>query len=162
MVERIGNIWDWQAEKRWIVIPTNIGWKKDGCNPMGVGVAAKAADMYPDLPLWYGLRCKRYGADTAVAPYYAGNLILFPTKALNEREPWASWRDNSDIVLLTRSTIQLQMLGKILFDRKKCFGEIALPLVGCGAGGLSREDIVPILRAHLDNRFVLLEHYEWF
>ncbi len=156
MIERTGDITTWMAEKRWAVVPTNIGWKKDGANPMGAGVALAAADVYPDLAAWYGARCQKYGADTAVCPYYYGNLILFPTKPLNRAQPWASWRDQSDLDLIARSVTQLQKLGEILHGRKVCFGEIALPLVGCGAGGLSRSDVVPILK-RLDDRFVLLE-----
>lgn len=159
MIQRHGSIWVWQAEKRWVVIPTNIGWKKDGSNPMGAGVAAQAASMYDDLKSWYGARCKKYGADTAVCPYYPGNLIMFPTKSLNVAQPWSSWQMKSDIELIRRGAIQLEALGQILTDKKVCFGEIGLPLVGCGAGGLDRSDVVAVLDKYLSDRFVLLETY---
>ncbi len=156
MIERRGNITTWMAEKRWAVIPTNIGWKRDGSNPMGAGVALAAADMYPDLAAWYGGRCQKYGTKTAVCPYHPGNLILFPTKPLNIRQPWMSWQSPSDIDLIVRGVTQLQKLGEILKETGRSFGEIALPLVGCGAGGLERAMVVPILKK-LDDRFVLLE-----
>jgi hypothetical protein len=145
------------AEKRWAVIPTNIGWKRDGSNPMGAGVALAASELYPDLATWYGDHCQKYGANTAVCPYYEGNLILFPTKPLNVRQPWMSWQSPSDIDLIARGVKQLQKLGEILREKKLVFGEIALPLVGCGAGGLERAEVVPILKDGLDDRFVLLE-----
>ncbi len=74
MIERPGDLWAWQAERRWIVIPTNIGWKKDGANPMGAGVALQASEMYPELANWYGARCKKFGENAAVCFYPDGNL----------------------------------------------------------------------------------------
>lgn len=157
MVERMGSITTWMSEKRWAVIPTNIGWKRDGSNPMGTGVALAAADMYPELPAWYGARCQKYQKDTAVCPYYMGHLILFPTKPFNFREPWMSWKSPSDLDLIVRGVAQLHKLVEVLTERKMVLGEVALPLVGCGAGGLDRAEVLPILR-RLDDRFVLLEY----
>lgn len=157
MIERAGSVTTWMAEKRWVVIPTNIGWKKDGSNPMGAGIAAVAAAMYEELAGWYGARCKKYGRDTAVCPFYDGHLILFPTKPLvSLRQPQISWQHPATLELVARSVTQLQKLGEILTERKVILGEIGLPLVGCGAGKLQRADVVPILK-RLDDRFVLLE-----
>lgn len=140
-----------------MVITTNIGWKKDGANPMGAGIAKQAAELFDELPAWYGARCKKYGADTAVCMYEPANFILFPTKPLNERTPWLSWQSKSDLALIRRSAIQLQKLSEIMVERKMLFGEIAIPLVGCENGGLERRDVVPILKQYLDDRFVLIE-----
>ncbi len=153
MLTRVGNIWDFHDEKRWIVITTNIGWKKDGTNPMGAGIALSASDKYPELPCWYGKRCKKYGADTAVAVYKPGRLILFPTKPLNLSQPWMSWKSDADIDLIRRSTIQLAKLAEVINIGTK----IGLPLVGCENGNLRAKQVLPILRQYLDDRFVLFE-----
>lgn len=156
VLERTGNIWDWHSEGRWTVITTNIGWRKDGACPMGAGVAKKAAELYPELPEWYGNRCKRYGAQTAVAPYDPGHLILFPTKPLNEVQPWLSWQNDADLALIERSAKQLVALVTILEKLKKLFGLVGLPMVGCGNGNLKPRDVLWTIRPLLDDRFILL------
>ncbi len=156
MLERTGCMWAWAADhpRSWLVITTNIGWKKDGVAVMGAGVAATAAELYPALPIWYGLRCQRYKADTAVCPYYLGNLIMFPTKPFNAAQPWLSWQSKASLGLIERSTIQLQKLGQILGQAAP---EIVLPLVGCANGKLERQPVLTILRRYLDDRFILIE-----
>lgn len=158
MLERVGSLWTFHSEGRPVVVTTNIGWKKNGSNPMGAGVAKIAAEKYPELPGWYGRRCEKYGADTAVCYYEIGNLFLFPTKPLNESQPWMSWQNDSDTGLIKRSSIQLAKLVEVLSDEKGMFmPQVALPMVGCGNGNLSPRDVLPILRTFLDDRFVLLE-----
>jgi hypothetical protein len=157
MEVRVGDLWVWHSEKRWTVITTNIGWKKDGSNPMGAGVARVAADKFPALPEWYGARCRKYKAETAVCYYEPANFILFPTKPLDLVKPWLSWQQDSDLDLIRRSSIQLAKLADVLEERKLLFSQIALPMVGCLNGNLQPEQVLPILRKYLDSRFVLLE-----
>lgn len=145
-----GNIWDHHRNSNWIVITTNIGWKRNGHNPMGAGIAKAAAELYPDLPAYYGGICKKYQNDTAVCEYPIGKFILFPTKALNREQPWASWRAKSSIDLIIASTKQLAYLKRI-----RNYKNIGLPLVGCQNGGLSASDIIPILYDILDDDFIL-------
>ena len=153
MRQEIGNIWDHHSEKRWIVITTNIGWKKDGANPMGAGIARQASDMAPKLAEWYGKRCRRYRSGTAVCLYKRPKFILFPTKPLNEAQPWMSWKNDSCPDLIRRSAKQLAKLVEV----KNLFGDIILPLVGCQNGNLRRGTVVPILEEYLNDRFVLVE-----
>lgn len=160
MIERYGSIWEFYYEIRWIVITTNIGWKRDGSNPMGAGIARQAADMFPDLPKWYGEKCRKYGADTAVTAYDKARFFLFPTKPLNEEKPWMSWQNQSNIALITKSAKQLSKLVDILSDRGYYFTKIGLPMVGCSNGGLSPHDVLPVLRDILDDRFVLFQRQE--
>ncbi len=150
-----GNIWDFHSEKKWIVITTNIGWKKDGSNPMGAGIAKTAAYVAEDLPMWYGERCQKFGAKTAVCLYKSDRFILFPTKELNEDQPWMSWQAESSIDLIVRSTRQLAELVKI--SSKIIAGDVYLPYVGCENGGRSKKEVLPILEAYLDDRFVLVD-----
>lgn len=156
MKQESGDLWTWNHEGRWVVITTNIGWKKDGSNPMGAGVARAAAEKYPDLPAWYGNRCKKYGEKTAVAPYFKGRLFLFPTKPLDEEQPWLSWKNDSSLSLIRKSCQQLSMLVDILDERGYLLTRIGLPLPGCGNGGLTPRQVLPIITDLLDDRFVLL------
>lgn len=156
MLTKNDDLWTWHAEKKWIIICTNIGWKKDGSNPMGAGVARVAAEKYPDLPAWYGGRCRKYGERTAVTPYYSGNLFMFPTKPLNEEQPWMSWRNDACISLIMKSCRQLVKLADML-EENYFMTSIGLPLPGCGNGNLMPRDVLPILADLLDDRFVLLE-----
>lgn len=156
MKQESGDLWTWNHEGRWVVVTTNIGWKKDGSNPMGAGVARAAAEHYPELPAWYGERCKKYGAKTAVAPYPQGKLFLFPTKPLNEEQPWMSWQQDSSLELIRRSCKQLVKLVDIMSDGKYFITKVGLPLPGCGNGNLTPREVLPIITDILDDRFVLL------
>lgn len=151
MKEIIGNIWDWYERRHWIVITTNIGWKSDGSNPMGAGIAKKAAEIDPELPMWYGAKCKKYGSNTATLPYKKEKFILFPTKPLDIGKPWLSWQQDSNLALIARSTKQLAKLADIL-----CLKTVVLPMVGCGNGGLQSKQVLPVLRHYLDDRFILV------
>jgi hypothetical protein len=147
--EASGNIWDWIAKGACIVIPTNIGWRSDGANVMGAGLAAQAKYRYPGIDHWYGLHCRTnsrmYGHCVAQHPQHP--LIFFPTKALDPGHPALSWRRSSDLITIVQSLTAL----------KRISGEIALPLVGCGNGGLPLESVLPLLQSRLDDdRFTLV------
>jgi hypothetical protein len=159
MKQESGDLWTWNREGRWVVITTNIGWKKDGTNPMGAGVARAAVERYPDLALWYGKRCQKYRTKTAVAAYEEGKLFLFPTKPLDEERPWMSWQQDSSLELIERSCKQLIKLVDVLTKRGKFITRIGLPLPGCGNGNLTPRRVLPIVSNILDDRFVLLGHY---
>ncbi len=162
MIEQTGDLWDFYYEVRWIVITTNIGWKKNGSNPMGAGIARRAAGMFPELPEWYGARCQKYGANTAVANYDPARFFLFPTKPLNEEKPWMSWQSMADLELIKRSAKQLAALVDILSKRNShYFTKIGVPVVGCENGGLRSSDVIPVLHEHLDNKFVLFHRVPW-
>jgi hypothetical protein len=149
MKEARGDIWDWLKDGYRVVIPVNIGWKLDGANVMGRGLAAQAAKRYPSLPAWWGAYCKKHRDRAGVTIYPEAPLLLFPTKPLNNETPHLSWRSESSLRLVERSTAELLGLPK---DWK-----IALPLVGCGNGKLDPNDVLPILRQKLnEDRFVLV------
>jgi len=156
MLEAAGDLWSLHDEGYPAMITTNIGWKKDGCNPMGAGIAKEAAKRYPHLPAWYGTICKLECAATAVCYDSDSNLFLFPTKPFNEEKPWLSWRSDSCLELIKRSTMQLSALVDNIEDEFN-LKEVGLPLPGCGNGNLDPDDVLPILRTYLDDRFVLFE-----
>lgn len=142
------DIWTF-LDSHLIVIPTNIGYKREsGANVMGRGLAAQAAARYPDLARWYGIFCKAHGKDTPVVRYPDAPLLLFPVKPLNTAAPWLSWKQAADLELIERSTRQLAELQ---------VGDTAVPLVGCGNGGRTMAEVRPILDRHLsEDRFLLV------
>jgi len=155
MLEWSGDIWEKHREGQWVVITTNIGWKKDGTNPMGAGIARTAAELFPELPAWYGAKCRKYREDTAVTVYKPGLFFLFPTKELAD-QPWMSWNADSSLDLIIRSTKQLVMLVDELNKRNEYFiPKVIIPMVGCQNGNLDERDVYPILKSHLDDRFIL-------
>lgn len=152
-----GDLWNWYAQGYAIVVPTNIGWTRSRQNVMGRGVALQASRRFPQLALRYGTLCRQYGTSTPVAYEVVDDehiIILFPVKPLNVSAPFLSWRGSATLDLIERSASQLRDLA-LPPDHSQ---RIALPLVGCGNGGLLRRDVVPILERHLtEDRFVLVE-----
>lgn len=145
-----GDIWEYH-QAHWVVITTDIGWKKDGSNPMGRGIAKDAAYLYPDLPVWYGAKCKKYAEKLMVLPHLKSRLILFPTKPLDRAQPWSSWRQDSSIDLIKKSVRELILVA----DHLKPDNEIVVPMVGCQNGRLSTDMVIPILN-NLDERFLVI------
>jgi len=150
MREVYGNLWDFHGKGYSLVVPTNLGWRRDGSNVMGRGVASQAAHKFPDLPQIYGEVCQDMAARGVAEIWFYEGLIFFPTKPLDEKKPWLSWMGRSVAAVVEKSTMQLAAWSNP--------GErIALPLVGCGNGGLPEEVVLPILRYHLKaDRFMLV------
>lgn len=138
-----GNLWDYYEHGWNIVIPTNIGWKKDGCNVMGAGLAKEAAKRFPDLPKIYGKYCKMAREDTTTIYYPKMRLILLPTKPLDE-QPWTSWQGPSSVDLIKRSVKEL----RVIITTQLKF-RVALSYPGCGNGGLRPKQVIPILNKYL-------------
>jgi hypothetical protein len=145
--EITGDIWSLaEAWDAMVVVPTNTGWKKDGSNVMGRGVALQAATRFSELPMKYGAICRNERPAVRLMPKYG--LIMFPTKPRTSR-PWLDWQEKADLGVIERSTEELRDLpGKSPI--------VVLPLVGCGNGQLCEGDVVPILFKYLSNRFVLV------
>ena len=143
-----GNIWDCESTHL-LVIPTNIGYKADGRNVMGRGLALQAAKRHREFALWYGRICQDKGAKTPVVRFGKTALIAFPVKPLNPNAPWLSWKSHADLSLIERSVRQLSQ-----FPGKE---PIMVPLVGCGNGQLDMGEVRPILDRYLsDERYTLI------
>lgn len=150
------NIWTHNSEGGWIVITTNIGWKIDGSNPMGAGIARAAAERFPELPLWYGKKCRRHGQETGVLPYHPAKFFLFPTKPLSD-QPWLSWKYDASLQLIMRSVRQLAAWIRFFESQNSApIKPVGVPLVGCNNGNLRQRDVLPILEKHLSGDKFLL------
>ncbi len=133
-----GNLWTYYDDGYLIVIPTNGTVTKNGEAVMGRGVALQAVQRFPILSNILGLSLSKYGNNV----YFNSNrLITFPVKH--------NWWEKADINLLQRSAEQLQM-------EEEYSTEVYLPLVGCGNGKLHKEQVLPILKSILDDRFTLV------
>jgi hypothetical protein len=175
MQQTVGNIWDWlneraeiiiwlneRAEIIWlneraeIIIPTNQGWRADGTNVMGAGLAKQAVDRYPGIDQWYGAWCRDHRDESCVVRHPVAPLIFFPTKPLNPEAPHLSWQSPATVETVTRSLRDLARLPPLAGWPGG--GLIALPLVGCGLGGLPEATVLPLLHEWLtSDRFVLVQ-----
>lgn len=156
MIELVGDIWSYGNKiGTALVIPVNIGWKKDGSNSMGQGLAAQVAKRYPNLPLAYGEYCQQWQEKTPPVRISIARmtLILFPTKAFNAKAPQMSWRAHASIDLIRAGLEKLATFPQSESDLK----EIIVPYLGCGEGGLSISAVRPIIEEYLsDSIFKLI------
>lgn len=151
MIFTTGNVFD-HVDKplTYSFITTNLGWKLNGENVMGAGVAKEAATRFPKLPKWYGTICQQIANGAAhhwitfaphdVAPV-AGWLGCFPTKILDRQKPHLSWQRDSTLHCIERSCIELKAHHLDIIAGKPVY----LPLPGCGNGGLDPKDVRPLL-----------------
>ena len=137
-----GDLWSARQPDDWVCIPTNCGWCGDGTNPMGVGLALQAAQRYPNLPAEYGAYCRdavaKTGGHCPPAYFDAYKLVLVPTKPLNVRHPHLSWQNKASPDLIREG---LRLLCEQPHARR---GRLLVPLLGAGAGGLSRGESIAL------------------
>lgn len=136
----VGDVWRLRRPKDFVVVPTNLGWTREGTNPMGRGVARGAAQRYADIPAWYGALCQRYGTGMQVCAHEPYRLIFFPTKPL-ARNPALSWKADASLDLIRKGRIELVALLPGLPPQ----GRVLLTALGCGAGNLDPTVVVPEL-----------------
>jgi hypothetical protein len=147
-----GNIWKLaHFLKDSVCVPVNTGWKTNGENVMGRGIAGTVAYHNKDVPVWYGEVCKKHnGRPSIVSGRFRGpfghqwNMIFVPTKPCNADAPYLSWQGKASIELVELS---LQKLAG--WEPRHSDGKIWVPLLGCGNGGLSRHDVRPLMDQYL-------------
>jgi len=141
----IGDLWTIDAA--WRIIPTNLVVRRDGRAVMGAGVALDAFRKYPQLAVELGeaIRQLHWAPLTRPVTHFpAYRLSCLPTKY--------DWRERSNVDLICRGLRQfvddLPTLDPLT--------SIALPMLGCGLGGLPATTVRPLLERLLDDRFVLV------
>ena len=143
-----------------VVIPTNIGFTKDGRNVMGAGIANQAKFRHPECETWYGEFCMEHRSGTpVVAKRFNGSaggryLIFFPVKPLNVKQPWMSWQQPASLGLSERSLKQLSEFLPGCGAGPNAQGKIYVPLVGCGNGGLEEAQVIPLM-----DQYLTAEHF---
>lgn len=131
MREAVGDLWTLPADMR--CVTTNGTVRKDMCAVMGKGCAREAAERYPGLALRLGKVLTQHGNHVFVI---AGlNLITFPVKH--------QWYENASLELIKQSTLEL--ISFIDSHEQGDSLRILLPRPGCGNGGLTWEQVKPIV-----------------
>lgn len=146
MIEAVGDLFEYPADA--VVIPVNWTVKRNGEAVMGAGVAKQAALKWPQIPKALGaaIQCvPKLPTVLYMPPQKVGYpfVVLFPTKL--------HWRDPSTLAMVEQSADALRTMTE-----QKAWRSVALPRVGCGLGGLSWDDVQPVLAKYLDDRFVVL------
>lgn len=163
MQELTGDIWELVMKTDAVVIPTNIGWRNNGTNVMGRGLARDASRRWHELPAVYGDFCQRYGAVTPIMMFRPPNnrwcrmLLLLPVKPLNREQPYLSWRQEASLQLIEH---HVQALANFATQYAETDGStpfncdnpsrILVPTLGCGNGGLDEALVLPVLKRYLD------------
>jgi hypothetical protein len=128
------NIWKLWDEGYYIVIPTNIGWKRNGLAVMGAGLASQARDRFPGIDLEYGRWVQKYLGDPMVDP--TRRLILIPSKDLNPIEPHMSWKQPASLTLVKKAYAWLYSWAMAHPERR-----VATVYLGIGLGQLKFSDV---------------------
>ncbi|NVN93460.1 MAG: ADP-ribose-binding protein [Desulfuromonadales bacterium] len=139
MRELCGNIWDFRLTAI-IAITTNGQVSRSGKAVMGRGVAAQAARMFPEIPALLAQRIVEQGNHVH---YLGDNIVSFPVEHSPYQVP--------DLKLIERSARELVELAN-----HRGWQSIVVPRPGCGGGGLSWEDVKPILESCFDERFTVI------
>lgn len=140
MQELKGNLWDEQYNNDWRCITTNGIVKNNGNAVMGKGCAKEAAERYPQLPSWLGLRILKFGNKVTV--FEKHRLIAFPVKN--------HWKEKADPELIKKSAEELTLIAEDQPTEK-----FILPRPGCGSGGLKWNTVQPLLQRLPDNVFII-------
>jgi hypothetical protein len=145
-----GDIWIYHKLGKTIVIPTNAGWKSDGSNVMGRGLAKQASEKFNWLSQDYGQYCKN---ENPYCYYSNVNLILVPSKALNKEKPFLSWQHEADKDTITSSLNWLQD-NSISFPDK-----IYVPILGSGNGKMQKGLVKELMdRILISGKFIGVEN----
>lgn len=156
MKEIVGDIFNY-VDTHWIVITTNEGWRTNGDNVMGAGLARYIRDNHPHLATEYGKFCREYPGQGKITSYEfpfkdsVRRFIMLPTKKLSPATPHLSWKAMSDLSLIEGCLAQLAEFGKTATV------PVMVPLLGCSNGGLRYDQVAPLMRKYLvDDIFTLI------
>jgi hypothetical protein len=142
MIEEFGDIWKMHGSAR--VITTNGVVRKDGACVMGRGVALQAKERYPGIEFALGEIIRIKGNHVFTLMSEEGDTFFsFPVKH--------HWRDRADLDLIRRSAEEIM---EAKFGRER----ILMPRPGCGNGGLTWEEVKPVIAPILDDDFVVIAY----
>ena len=139
MQEQHKNIWDYLG-RGIIAITTNGSLSRDGRAIPGRGVAAQAAEQFPQLFQELGCRLQQSGNHVYELSH---GLVSFPV----EETPWSL----PDLRLIRRSAEELRALADL-----RGWPLVVVPRPGCGGGGLRWEEVRPLLAQQFDERFIVV------
>jgi hypothetical protein len=112
---------------------------------MGRGIALQARERYPRIDYTLGKLVAACGNHVYVLQ--EEGIVSFPTK-------W-DWCKQSDIELIKRSALELSYLLRCALGPEDT---VLLPPPGCGNGGLTWENVKPVIAPLLDDHYIVV-HY---
>ena len=119
---------------------------------MGKGIALEFKNRYPKMFESYKYLCKKgevkVGSLFVWKDPHTKHIINFPTKQ--------HWRNKSEIEWIDSGLQVLRKSMLELFPDKS----IAIPKLGCANGGLSWEDVKPLIETHLGDLPNIVYIYE--
>ncbi len=139
MKEIRGDIWEYRASAI-VAITTNGQVSRSGKAVMGRGVAAQAALLFPDMAQLLGRRLVEGGNHVH---YLGENIVSFPVEHSPYQVP--------DLGLIERSAQELVALAD-----EQGWRSVVVPRPGCGGGGLSWDEVRPLLDRCFDDRFTVI------
>ncbi len=131
-----GNLWTYPSD--WRVITTNGFVKKNKEAVCGRGTAYQAKMRYSDFSIRLGKFLNDYGNHVGI--FEDIKLLTMPTKH--------HWVEDSDLVLIERSAVELASLP---YDET-----FVMCRPGCGNGKLEWAEVRLIIEPILDERFTVL------
>lgn len=144
-----GDMWSAFEDADLFLITTNSVVNRHGALVMGAGIVRQARERYPGLDAALGSAVlqagDRYGLLVSprwfIPPDGSG-----PTAKLGAFQTKVHWREDSSPELIAFST------GKLLaWCREHPAAQVHLNLPGVGLGGLSREQVLPVLASLPDS-----------
>lgn len=141
MKEVAGDLWAFHARGAVVAITTNGQVQKDGTCPMPRGCARQARERFPQLPWVLGQQIIYHGNHVLDL---GGRIVSFPVEHTPLETPLPS--------LIERSCQELVALADY-----KGWSQVVMPRPGCGGGGLSWDEVRPILQRHFDERFWVVD-----
>lgn len=141
MQEINGDIWELYDKGHYAVIMTNCS-VYHGKNPMGGGTALQAARKFVGIEEVYGQRIQKHGRKLQV--FENARLIMFPTKT--------QLKSDADIATIEQSAQELRDFVDFM-DIETMY----LPRPGVGLGGLTWDEVKPVLESIFDHRFIIVD-----
>ena len=137
-----GNLWDEWGRASLVLFTSNSSVKRNGCLVMGRGSAQEAQRYVPDFAQAAGSWLQ---VTKRVGNIYG--LFLYGTDAsgtsvLGAFQTKHDWRTPSTVGIIASS---VRHLCALLVAHPQQFPSVAMPFPGIGAGGLSRETVLPVL-----------------
>lgn len=173
MIDIRGDMWTVTCDA--LCITTNGFVKNNGSAVMGRGCAKQAAQLLPFLPDRLGQLIRTNGNNVQILHEAdATALVSFPVKPeggvinsmddivqhMQSRVPsngWMpGWAWKADLSIIERSAQQLVALANQRWPDP--LHRIVLPRPGCGAGELDWQQVRPMLKHYLDDRFAVITY----
>lgn len=170
MQEVTGDIWNIDRSCC-VIIPTNVGYRADGRNVMGKGLARAAALRFPWLADAYGNDCmlhvRAYGAAEMKLKLYSTSgskwchsLLMAPVKNVMLNKPYLSWNQPASLARVELSLHRIQQMAESMEGNRVLAStvgtHILVPLLGCGNGGLEAAVVIELARGILTSSKLIL------